>query len=33
MIPEELAQRIRLLALDVDGVLTDNGIWIAPVNG
>jgi len=33
VIPEELAQRVRLLALDVDGVLTDNGIWIAPVNG
>ena len=27
--PEE-ARRVRLLALDVDGVLTDNGIWIAP---
>ena len=27
------AARIRLLALDVDGVLTDNGIWIGPVAG
>jgi len=27
------AARIRLLALDVDGVLTDNGIWIGPVGG
>ena len=33
MIAPEVARRIRLLALDVDGVLTDNGIWIAPVNG
>ena len=33
MITAEVARRIRLLALDVDGVLTDNGIWIAPVNG
>ena len=28
-----LARRIRLLVLDVDGVLTDNGIWLGPVNG
>jgi len=28
-----LAGRIRLLALDVDGVLTDNAIFIGPVNG
>ena len=28
-----LARRIRLLVLDVDGVLTDNGIWIGPVAG
>jgi 3-deoxy-D-manno-octulosonate 8-phosphate phosphatase (KDO 8-P phosphatase) len=27
------AARVRLLALDVDGVLTDNGIWIGPVAG
>lgn len=28
-----LAARIQLVALDVDGVLTDNGIWIGPVAG
>ena len=28
-----VAGRIRLLVLDVDGVLTDNGIWIGPVAG
>lgn len=33
MITPEDARRVRLLALDVDGVLTDNGIWIAPVGG
>lgn len=33
MIDPERARRIRLLALDVDGVLTDNAIWIAPVAG
>jgi 3-deoxy-D-manno-octulosonate 8-phosphate phosphatase (KDO 8-P phosphatase) len=27
------AARVRILALDVDGVLTDNGIWIGPVAG
>jgi 3-deoxy-D-manno-octulosonate 8-phosphate phosphatase (KDO 8-P phosphatase) len=27
------AERVRILALDVDGVLTDNGIWIGPVAG
>lgn len=27
------AARIRIVALDVDGVLTDNGIWIGPVGG
>jgi 3-deoxy-D-manno-octulosonate 8-phosphate phosphatase (KDO 8-P phosphatase) len=27
------ASRIRIVALDVDGVLTDNGIWIGPVAG
>ncbi|MGH8938393.1 MAG: KdsC family phosphatase [Actinomycetes bacterium] len=29
----EVAQRIRLVGLDVDGVLTDNGIWIGPIAG
>ena len=33
MIPPEKAKAIRLLALDVDGVLTDNGIWVAPIEG
>jgi 3-deoxy-D-manno-octulosonate 8-phosphate phosphatase (KDO 8-P phosphatase) len=33
VIAEALARRIRLLALDVDGVLTDNGIWLAPIAG
>jgi len=28
-----LARRVRLLVLDVDGVLTDNGIWLGPVAG
>lgn len=27
------ARRVRLLALDVDGVLTDNGVFIGPVAG
>ena len=27
------AARVRIVALDVDGVLTDNGIWIGPVGG
>jgi len=27
------ARRVRLLGLDVDGVLTDNGIFIGPVGG
>jgi 3-deoxy-D-manno-octulosonate 8-phosphate phosphatase (KDO 8-P phosphatase) len=27
------AARVRLVALDVDGVLTDNGIWVGPVAG
>jgi len=27
-IPRDLARRIRLVALDVDGVLTDNGVYI-----
>jgi 3-deoxy-D-manno-octulosonate 8-phosphate phosphatase (KDO 8-P phosphatase) len=33
MILEAHARRIRLLGLDVDGVLTDNGIWLAPIDG
>ena len=33
MIPAEVARRIRLLALDVDGVLTDNGIYLGPIAG
>ncbi|HUF36705.1 MAG TPA: HAD hydrolase family protein [Gemmatimonadales bacterium] len=32
-IEPEVARRIRLLVLDVDGVLTDNGIWLGPVAG
>jgi 3-deoxy-D-manno-octulosonate 8-phosphate phosphatase (KDO 8-P phosphatase) len=28
-----LARRVRLLGLDVDGVLTDNGVYIGPVGG
>lgn len=31
MISPERARRVKLLGLDVDGVLTDNAIWIAPV--
>ena len=27
------AARVRIVVLDVDGVLTDNGIWIGPVAG
>jgi 3-deoxy-D-manno-octulosonate 8-phosphate phosphatase (KDO 8-P phosphatase) len=27
------ARRVRLLGLDVDGVLTDNGVYIGPING
>ncbi len=33
MIDPALAGRIRLLGLDVDGVLTDNGIFVGPVDG
>jgi 3-deoxy-D-manno-octulosonate 8-phosphate phosphatase (KDO 8-P phosphatase) len=33
MIDAAVAGRIRLLALDVDGVLTDNGIFIGRVDG
>ena len=27
------ARQVRLLGLDVDGVLTDNGVYIGPVAG
>jgi 3-deoxy-D-manno-octulosonate 8-phosphate phosphatase (KDO 8-P phosphatase) len=33
MIDARLAQRIRLVGFDVDGVLTDNGIYVGPVGG
>jgi 3-deoxy-D-manno-octulosonate 8-phosphate phosphatase (KDO 8-P phosphatase) len=33
MIDTALAQRIRLVALDVDGVLTDGGIYLGAVDG
>jgi len=33
MIDPGLARRIRLLGLDVDGVLTDNGIFVGQVDG
>ena len=33
MIEPGLARRIRLLGLDVDGVLTDNGVFLGPVAG
>lgn len=33
MIEPSVAGRIRLLALDVDGVLTDNAVYLGPVNG
>jgi len=33
MIDAELALRIRLVGLDVDGVLTDNGVFLGPVDG
>lgn len=32
-IEPEAARRVRLLGLDVDGVLTDNGVYIGPVSG
>src|SRR5215212_3832218 len=32
-IAAEVARRVRLLGLDVDGVLTDNGVYIGPVAG
>lgn len=33
MIDPARAKRIKLLGLDVDGVLTDNGLWIGTVGG
>ena len=33
MIDPTQARRVRMLALDVDGVLTDNGIYVGPVAG
>jgi 3-deoxy-D-manno-octulosonate 8-phosphate phosphatase (KDO 8-P phosphatase) len=33
MIDAELARRIRVVGLDVDGVMTDNGIFVGPVGG
>ena len=33
MIDPARAKRIKLLGLDVDGVLTDNGLWIGMVDG
>jgi 3-deoxy-D-manno-octulosonate 8-phosphate phosphatase (KDO 8-P phosphatase) len=33
MITAERARAVRLLALDVDGVLTDNGIYLGPIAG
>jgi 3-deoxy-D-manno-octulosonate 8-phosphate phosphatase (KDO 8-P phosphatase) len=33
LIEPAVARRIRLLVLDVDGVLTDNGIWLGPIAG
>lgn len=33
MIDVALARRVRLIGLDVDGVLTDNGIYVGPVDG
>jgi 3-deoxy-D-manno-octulosonate 8-phosphate phosphatase (KDO 8-P phosphatase) len=32
-IPRELASRVRMVVLDVDGVLTDNGIYIGRTTG
>jgi 3-deoxy-D-manno-octulosonate 8-phosphate phosphatase (KDO 8-P phosphatase) len=29
----DAARRVRLLGLDVDGVLTDNGVYIGPIGG
>ncbi len=33
MIDRARAERVKLLCMDVDGVLTDNGLWIGPVAG
>jgi 3-deoxy-D-manno-octulosonate 8-phosphate phosphatase (KDO 8-P phosphatase) len=33
MVDASLARKVRLLGLDVDGVLTDNGVYIGPVGG
>ncbi|HEY8258415.1 MAG TPA: HAD hydrolase family protein [Gemmatimonadales bacterium] len=33
MLDASLARKVRLLGLDVDGVLTDNGVYIGPVAG
>ena len=33
MISAERAAKVKLLGLDVDGVLTDNAIWVGPVQG
>jgi 3-deoxy-D-manno-octulosonate 8-phosphate phosphatase (KDO 8-P phosphatase) len=33
MIEATTARRVRILGLDVDGVLTDNGIYVGPVAG
>ncbi|HEU4569122.1 MAG TPA: HAD hydrolase family protein [Gemmatimonadales bacterium] len=33
MIDPAVARKVRLLGLDVDGVLTDNGLWIGTVGG
>lgn len=33
MLDPQVARRVRLLALDVDGVLTDNGVYIGSVAG
>jgi 3-deoxy-D-manno-octulosonate 8-phosphate phosphatase (KDO 8-P phosphatase) len=33
MVDASAARKVRLLGLDVDGVLTDNGVYIGPVSG
>jgi 3-deoxy-D-manno-octulosonate 8-phosphate phosphatase (KDO 8-P phosphatase) len=33
VITRALAERVRLVAFDVDGVLTDNGVYIGPIGG
>ena len=33
MLDPRVARRVRLLALDVDGVLTDNGVYIGAAGG